>query len=96
MFIEIMLHNVEMRQSLNCHCQNDNREERLIYNDCVHCLTLTYDTMFKEEYENMCRMITKKHNSKRKMSLVQCRHYKSKETQKGSRKEMGKKNDKRK
>ena len=54
-----MLQNIEIRKLLNCQCQGENCEERLINNDCVHCLTLIYNTMFKEEYENMCPSITK-------------------------------------
>ena len=58
--IENGLQNIEIRKLLYCQCQSDNHEERLTYNDCVHCLTLTYNTMFKEEYETMCPVITKK------------------------------------
>ena len=68
--IENGLQNIEIRKLQNCQCQSDNHEERLTYNDCVHCLTLIYNTMFKEEYETMCPVITKKHNCKRKMPLV--------------------------
>ena len=64
--IENGLQNIEIKKLLNCQCQS----ERLTYNNCVHCLTLIYNTMFKEEYENMCPLITKKHNCKRKMPLV--------------------------
>ena len=80
--IENGLQNIEMRKLLNCQCQCDNHEERLLYNDCVHCLTLIYNTIFKE-----CKNVPydyKKYNSKRKMSLVQWRYYKSKEKKKGS------------
>ena len=59
-----------LRKLLNCQCQGENCEERLTNNDCVHCLTLIYNTMFKEEYENMCPVIHKKHNCKRKMPVV--------------------------
>ena len=57
--IEHGLQNIEIRKLLNCQCQGENCEERLTNNDCVHCLTLIYNTMFKEEYENMCPLITK-------------------------------------
>ena len=57
--IENVLHNIEMRK---CRCQRGNHEERLICNDCVHCLTFIYNTKFKKEYEDMCLMITKKMN----------------------------------
>ena len=53
------LQNIEIRKLLNCQCQSENCEERLTNNDCVHCLTLIYNTMFKEEYDNMCPVITK-------------------------------------
>ena len=57
--IEHGLQNIEIRKLLNCQCQGENCEERLINKNCVHCLTLIYNTMFKEEYENMCPLITK-------------------------------------
>ena len=57
--IENGLQNIEIRKLLNCQCQSDNHKERLTYNGCVHCLTLIYNTMFKDEYEIMCPMITK-------------------------------------
>ena len=66
--IENGLQNIEIRKLLNCQCQSDNHKERLTYNDCVHCLTLIYNTMFKE-YETICPVITK-NNCKRKMPLV--------------------------
>ena len=56
--IEHGLQNIEIRKLLNCQCQGENCEERLTNNDCVHCLTLIYNTMFKEEYENMLLIIT--------------------------------------
>ena len=46
--IEHGLQNIEIRKLLNCQCQGENCEERL-----------TNNTMFKEEYENMCPLITK-------------------------------------
>ena len=48
-----------MKKLLNCKCQHDDHEGGLIYNDCVHCVTLICNTMFKEENENMCPMTTK-------------------------------------
>ena len=57
--IEHGLQKIEIRKLLNCQCQCENCEERLTNNDCVHCLTLIYNTMIKEEYENMCPVITK-------------------------------------
>ena len=44
-FIENVLHNIEMRKLLNCQCQRKSHEERLTYVDCVCCLTLIYDTL---------------------------------------------------
>ena len=68
--IEHGLQKIEVRKLLNCQCQGENCKERLTNNDCVHCLTLIYNTMFKEEYENMCPVITKKHYCKRKLPMV--------------------------
>ena len=57
--IEHGLQKIEIRKLLNCQCQGENCEERLTNSDCTHCLTLIYNIMFKEEYENMCPVITK-------------------------------------